>query len=89
MKKQELTEAILKSVQGGQNTVVLGGAKIRICGAASLAANSKPLVIVDGALGAGANSINPDDIESITVLKDAAAAAIYGSRASNGVILIT
>lgn len=49
---------------------------------------STPLVIVDGAEGSF-NSVNPQDVESVTVLKDAASAAIYGSRAANGVILIT
>jgi TonB-dependent starch-binding outer membrane protein SusC len=50
--------------------------------------NSSPLVLVDG-IEAPMNNINPDDIESMTVLKDAASASIYGSRAANGVILIT
>ena len=49
---------------------------------------SAPLVIIDGA-EAGINTVNPQDIESISILKDAASAAIYGSRAANGVILIT
>lgn len=50
--------------------------------------SSAPLVIIDGS-EAGINTVNPQDIESISVLKDAASAAIYGSRAANGVILIT
>ncbi len=50
--------------------------------------NSDPLVLVDG-IEAPLNNINPDDIESVTVLKDAASAAIYGSRAANGVVLVT
>lgn len=50
--------------------------------------NSAPLVIIDGTEG-NINSVNPQDIESLSVLKDAASAAIYGSRAANGVILIT
>ena len=50
--------------------------------------NSAPLVIIDG-VEAGINTVNPADIESMSVLKDAASAAIYGSRAANGVILIT
>jgi len=49
---------------------------------------SRPLIIVDG-IADEITSLNPDDIESITVLKDAAAASIYGARAANGVILIT
>ncbi|RYF89768.1 MAG: SusC/RagA family TonB-linked outer membrane protein, partial [Chitinophagaceae bacterium] len=51
--------------------------------------NFGPLVVVDGVQGVNINSINPADIESIDVLKDAASAAIYGSQAANGVILVT
>lgn len=74
------------------------GATIRIRGGSSLSASNDPLYVVDGIpLDDGGisgmrnplNSINPNDIESITVLKDASATAIYGSRASNGVIIIT
>ena len=50
--------------------------------------NSNPLILVDG-IEAPINSVNPNDIESINILKDAASASIYGSRAANGVILIT
>lgn len=62
-------------------------ANILIRGNATLGNNS-PLVVVDGILGRDINSLHPDDIESITVLKDASA-AIYGARAANGVILVT
>ena len=74
------------------------GSRIRIRGSASLNASNDPLIVIDGvpiAQGAGGamsnplDLLNPDDIESFTILKDASAAAIYGSRASNGVILIT
>jgi TonB-dependent starch-binding outer membrane protein SusC len=74
------------------------GATIRIRGGSSLNASNDPLIIVDGVpisnLNVSGSSnflsfINPNDIETFTVLKDASAAAIYGSRASNGVILIT
>lgn len=51
--------------------------------------NSSPLVVVDGMTGIAMSDINPQDIENISVLKDAASAAIYGSRAANGVILVT
>lgn len=75
-----------------------GSATIRIRGAASLKAKNDPLIVIDGVPvtaegGAGmANplaSVNPNDIDTYTVLKDASATAIYGSRASNGVIIIT
>ena len=74
------------------------GSRIRIRGSASLNASNDPLIVIDGvpiAQGAGGSMsnpldlLNPNDIESFTVLKDASSAAIYGSRASNGVIIIT
>ncbi|MDR1544721.1 MAG: TonB-dependent receptor [Prevotellaceae bacterium] len=73
------------------------GSTIRIRGGSSLSASNDPLIVVDGIpLGSGPggvgnplSSINPADIETFTVLKDASATAIYGSRASNGVIIIT
>ena len=74
------------------------GSTIRIRGGSSLRASNDPLIVIDGVpldnnsiSGAGnpLSFINPNDIESFTVLKDASAAAIYGTRASNGVILIT
>ena len=63
------------------------GSTIRVRGLSSLNANQAPLQVVDGAPFDG--YVNPNDIESVTILKDAASAAIYGSRASGGVILIT
>ncbi|HEY5405834.1 MAG TPA: TonB-dependent receptor [Ginsengibacter sp.] len=74
------------------------GSTIRIRGGASLNASNDPLIVIDGVpldndgISGAANPlslINPNDIESFSVLKDASAAAIYGSRASNGVIIIT
>ena len=74
------------------------GSTIRIRGGASLTASNDPLIVIDGVpmdfdkLSGASNPlslINPNDIESFDVLKDASAAAIYGSRASNGVILVT
>jgi iron complex outermembrane receptor protein len=74
------------------------GAEIRIRGGSSLLASNDPLIVIDGlpisnSGNSGSTSvlsaINPNDIESFTILKDASATAIYGSRASNGVILIT
>lgn len=74
------------------------GSTIRIRGGASLNASNDPLIVIDGVpvsnsgISGSANPlslINPNDIENFTVLKDASATAIYGSRASNGVILIT
>jgi len=66
------------------------GASIRIRGTGSINASSAPLYVVDGVpFDGNLSSINPNDIESMTVLKDASAAALYGSRAANGVILLT
>jgi TonB-dependent SusC/RagA subfamily outer membrane receptor len=66
-----------------------GGISIRIRGAGSINSSNEALIVVDGLPGASSTSISPDDIESIQILKDASAAAIYGSRAANGVVLIT
>ncbi|MGO4290235.1 TonB-dependent receptor [Chitinophaga sp. RAB17] len=69
------------------------GMDLRIRGAASLTSNVRPLVVVDGQPMPGnpdnINNINPDEIESFTLLKDAASTALYGSRAANGVVIIT
>lgn len=64
-----------------------GGVEIRIRGAGSINDNS-PLYVVDGIIG-GISGLNPADIESMSVLKDAASAAIYGSRGANGVVIVT
>ncbi|MGJ1243297.1 MULTISPECIES: TonB-dependent receptor [Sphingobacterium] len=66
------------------------GTSIRIRGARSISATNEPLYVVDGLIDAtNLNTLNPEDIESIDILKDASATAIYGSRAANGVVLIT
>ncbi|MGC8803679.1 MAG: SusC/RagA family TonB-linked outer membrane protein, partial [Bacteroidales bacterium] len=65
------------------------GASVRLRGGTSLTAGNSPLYVVDGVPGADINTISPSDIESIDVLKDASAAAIYGSRGANGVIIVT
>ena len=63
--------------------------QIRVRGAASVNASSDPLYVVDGVPMTTISSLNPSDIQSIEVLKDAASAAIYGSRGSNGVVIVT
>ncbi len=66
------------------------GTSIRIRGGNSISADNEPLYVIDGFIGGGdLNSLNPADIESIEILKDATATAIYGSRGANGVIMIT
>lgn len=64
------------------------GLNLNIRGISTLGNNS-PLIVIDGLVGGDINALNPADIESVSVLKDAGSAAIYGSRASNGVVLIT
>jgi TonB-linked SusC/RagA family outer membrane protein len=62
---------------------------IRLRGLSTIGANSSPLVVIDGVIGASLDNVDPSDIESFNVLKDASAAAIYGSRGSSGVLLVT
>lgn len=66
-----------------------GDARIRIRGANSVLGSNNPLYVVDGFVGADFNFVNPSDIETIQVLKDAASTSIYGSRGANGVVIIT
>lgn len=102
---QELLQGQAAGVQVVQSSGVLGAAPtIKIRGVASVSSGSRPLFVVDGVplndtdltSNQGANqglnplaNINPNDIESISVLKDASATAIYGSRGSNGVVIVT
>jgi TonB-linked SusC/RagA family outer membrane protein len=100
---QLLIENKIAGVQIVDNNDVGGGLSVRIRGATSVNASSEPLYVIDGmpvgignnaggGLSAGRdplNFLNPNDIESITVLKDASAAAIYGANAANGVVIIT
>ena len=67
------------------------GTSIRVRGTRSIMASNEPLIILDGVMDAVTDfgDINPDDIESVTVLKDASSTAIYGSRGANGVIMVT
>jgi len=66
-----------------------GASIIRLRGISTVGANTEPLVVVDGIIGASLDNVDPNDIENVTVLKDGSAAAIYGSRGSSGVILVT
>ena len=94
MLKGKIAGVLITPGDGGPGS----GSRIRIRGSASLNASNDPLIVIDGvpiAQGAGGamsnplDLLNPNDIESFTILKDASSAAIYGSRASNGVIIIT
>jgi TonB-linked SusC/RagA family outer membrane protein len=89
-----VTKALEGSVAGVQTTSGSGqpgsGSTIRIRGFGSINSSNDPLYVVDGAPYNGAiTAISPDDIESITLLKDASAGALYGARGANGVVLIT
>ena len=64
-------------------------ATIRLRGISTVGGNTEPLVVIDGVLGQSLSNVDPADIENITVLKDGSAAAIYGTRGSSGVILVT
>ncbi len=66
-----------------------GGFDIRLRGLSTLGASTQPLVVIDGVIGASLDNVDPNDIASIDVLKDGSAAAIYGTRGSSGVILVT
>jgi TonB-dependent starch-binding outer membrane protein SusC len=97
----ELIQSKVAGVQVVENNEPGGGTTIRIRGATSINASSDPLIVIDGVpLGTGSGSgiaggrdplnfVNAEDIASITVLRDASAAAIYGANAANGVVLIT
>lgn len=77
-------------VQVKQNSLEPGGSiSIRVRGASSVSSNNEPLYVIDGFQTDNSYQINPEDIQSIEILKDAAATAIYGSRGANGVVLIT
>lgn len=96
---EQLIAAKVAGVQVVPNNEPGGGIAVRIRGGTSINASNDPLYVVDGVplqvgggLSAGRNPlnfINPNDVENISVLKDAAATAIYGSRGANGVVLIT
>lgn len=81
----------LAGVQVTQNDgTPYSGTQIRIRGTGSFGASSNPLVVIDGMItNDGLSNLNPNDVENITVLKDAASAAIYGSRGANGVVIVT
>ncbi|WP_322932998.1 TonB-dependent receptor [Bacteroides sp. CG01] len=90
----DVSKALEGTVAGVQSTSGSGqpgsGASMVIRGFGSISASNTPLYVVDGVPFNGAlNTINPNDIESVTVLKDASAGALYGSRGANGVVMIT
>lgn len=88
--EERYTPNLLDNLEGRVAGLVTYGDKTLIRGSSSMYAETEPLLVVDGLPIEGSiEDLNPYDIESVTVLKDAAAAAIYGARASNGVIVVT
>jgi len=92
VKATTTTDLLLGKVAGLQVTLGSGApgssGTVRIRQGASLNASNEPLVVIDGMTEGSLSSVNPNDIESITVLKDASASAIYGARGANGVIIV-
>jgi len=87
-------QQLLQGKVAGLNIARVGGNPnepfdIRLRGLSTFGANAEPLVIIDGVVGGSFDSVDPSDIESINVLKDASAGAIYGTRGSSGVIIVT
>ncbi|MBS1565163.1 MAG: carboxypeptidase-like regulatory domain-containing protein, partial [Bacteroidetes bacterium] len=89
--ESKLQPGLLTALEGQvAGMVVTKEGKIEVRGRSTFLANSDPLIVVDGfPISGGLETINTDNVESITVLKDAVAASIYGARSSNGVIVIT
>lgn len=88
--EERYTPSIVNNLEGRVAGLSTYGGKLTIRGVSSMYAESSPLLVVDGLPMEGSiDDLNPYDIESVNILKDAAAAAIYGARASNGIIVIT
>jgi TonB-dependent starch-binding outer membrane protein SusC len=89
----QLSEMLTGTVAGfnaTQGTSAAGGASMEIRGPKSLSAGSNPLIVLDGVIFNGnLRDINPNDIQSVDILKDASSAAVYGAKAASGVVLIT
>ena len=86
---QAPTSSVATALQGRITGLDVNGSELRIRGNRSINGNNAPLVIIDGVQGGSMGDLNPDDIETIDVLKDASSTAIYGSQGANGVIIIT
>lgn len=86
---QAPTSDVASSLQGRITGLDINNGEIRIRGNRSINGSNEPLVIIDGVQGGSMSDINPQDVESIDVLKDASSTAIYGSQGANGVIIIT
>lgn len=101
VKGEDLVKGVISSTEQALQGKVAGlsviqgtgdpasGATLRLRGGTSLTASNNPLIVVDGIAGVDINIVQPSDIKSVDILKDASATAIYGSRGANGVIIIT
>lgn len=101
VRKEDLKQGIVTSTEQMLQGKVAGlsvttastdpttGSSLRLRGGTSLAASNNPLIVVDGIPGVDINTVQPSEVVSIDVLKDASAAAIYGSRGANGVVIVT
>lgn len=101
VKGEDLVKGVISSTEQALQGKVAGltvvqstgdpssGATLRLRGGTSLTASNNPLIVVDGIAGVDINVVQPSDIKTIDILKDASATAIYGSRGANGVIIIT
>jgi TonB-linked SusC/RagA family outer membrane protein len=87
---QDMLRGNIAGLQVGFSTNAKGGGDLEIRGDNTLKASSYPLIVLDGVIyQGGLEDINPNDIETIDVLKDASSAAVYGARSANGVVLVT
>lgn len=86
----EMLNGTVAGFNSNQGTSAAGGGSIEVRGPTSLKASNSPLIVLDGVIfNGGLELINPNDIESIDILKDASAAAVYGARSAAGVIIVT
>lgn len=87
---QDMLRSNIAGLEVGFSTSAKGGGSLRIRGDNSLTASTTPLIVLDGVIyQGGIEDINPNDIESIDILKDASSASVYGARSANGVIIVT
>lgn len=87
--KGKVAGLVVNNVNASDPTKDDGGVQMMLRGVSNLTGNQQPLIVVDGIAGASLSAISPDDVESIDILKDGSAAAIYGTRGNNGVIIVT
>lgn len=86
----EMLNGTVAGFNSNQGTSAAGGGSMEVRGPTSLAANNSPLIVLDGVIYNGSiGDINPNDIESIDILKDASSAAIFGARSASGVLIVT